>query len=265
MFDDISVEIARHLLISGVQLVYGGDLRIGGFTKLFSDLSCQYGIKEKTNHDIKYFKNYFAWPIFNKLSKSDISEFKYNRVDVVKTRVPEEVNEEDKLKYVAPNTLENMFLWSRALTIMREEMENDVQARIILGGRDVGFKGRMAGIFEEALFALNQSHPIYLLGGFGGASAQIVKLMKGETSADELFEIAKKDVHYTNLITYCLENAKVAINYNELKAFEKKDYQILNNGLNQEENDILFDSINITEIISLILKGLTNVFNSQNK
>ena len=35
MFDDLSVEIARHLLVTGAKLVYGGDLRIGGFTKLF--------------------------------------------------------------------------------------------------------------------------------------------------------------------------------------------------------------------------------------
>ena len=36
MFDDLSVEIARHLLVTGAKLVYGGDLRIGGFTKLLA-------------------------------------------------------------------------------------------------------------------------------------------------------------------------------------------------------------------------------------
>lgn len=47
MFEDLSVELARHLLISGAHLVYGGDLRQGGFTEMFKDLAYQYGIYEK--------------------------------------------------------------------------------------------------------------------------------------------------------------------------------------------------------------------------
>ena len=59
MFDDLSVEIARSIcLITGAKLVYGGDLRIGGFTKLLCDLSCQYGIKEKSDPSTIYFTNY---------------------------------------------------------------------------------------------------------------------------------------------------------------------------------------------------------------
>ena len=54
----------------------------------------------------------------------------------------------------------------------------------------------MAGIFEEAICAIQKKHPIYLLGGFGGASAQIVKLMKGETTAEKLFEEAKTNEDY---------------------------------------------------------------------
>lgn len=260
MFDDISVEIARHLLIAGAQLAYGGDLRAGGYTKLFSDLSCQYGIKEKSNNETKHLINYFAWPIYNKLSNSDISEFKYNRVDIIKTGIPKEVRDEDKVKFVAPNTSENMYLWAKALTIMRKEMEKNVDARIILGGRVSGFKGVMPGIFEEALYALKMKHPIYLLGGFGGAAAYIIELMNGQSSTDKLFEIAKSDASYMNLITYCQENYNQPISYKELKAFENHDYRILNNGLDQKDNDILFNSINITEIVSLILKGLNTVF-----
>ena len=110
MFDDLSVEIARHLLVTGAKLVYGGDLRIGGFTKLLCDLSCQYGIKEKSDPSTIYFTNYFAWPIFNRLSKSDIAEFKYDRVEIVKTEIPKGVGEEDKGKFFEPTTPSKMFL-----------------------------------------------------------------------------------------------------------------------------------------------------------
>ena len=113
MFDDLSVEIARHLLVTGAKLVYGGDLRIGGFTKLLCDLSCQYGIKEKSDPSTIYFTNYFAWPIFNRLSKSDIAEFKYDRVEIVKTEIPKGVGEEDKGKFFEPTTPSKMFLWAK--------------------------------------------------------------------------------------------------------------------------------------------------------
>ena len=261
MFDDLSVEIARHLLVTGAKLVYGGDLRIGGFTKLLCDLSCQYGIKEKSDPSTIYFTNYFAWPIFNRLSKSDIAEFKYDRVEIVKTEIPKGVGEEDKGKFFEPTTPSKMFLWANSLSIMRKEMEENVNARIVLGGKIVNFKGRMAGIFEEAICAIQKKHPIYLLGGFGGASAQIVKLMKGETTAEKLFEEAKTNEDYKKLIEYCQISCLPTINYDVLKKFEIKDYQVLRYGLDKDENEILFNSINIPEIISLILKGINKAFN----
>lgn len=261
MFDDLSVEIARHLLVTGAKLVYGGDLRIGGFTKLLCDLSCQYGIKEKSDPSTIYFTNYFAWPIFNRLSKSDIAEFKYDRVEIVKIEIPKGVGEEDKGKFFEPTTPSKMFLWANSLSIMRKEMEENVNARIVLGGKIVNFKGRMAGIFEEAICAIQKKHPIYLLGGFGGASAQIVKLMKGETTAEKLFEEAKTNEDYKKLIEYCQMSCLPTINYDELKKFENKDYQVLRNGLDKDENEILFNSINIPEIISLILMGINKAFN----
>ena len=96
-------------------------------------------------------------------------------------------------------------------------MEENVNARIVLGGKIVNFKGRMAGIFEEAICAIQKKHPIYLLGGFGGASAQIVKLMKGETTAEKLFEEAKTNEDYKKLIEYCQMSCLPTINYDELR------------------------------------------------
>src|SRR5262249_7424903 len=45
-----------------------------------------------------------------------------------------------------------------------------VMARIILGGKTNKFSGFVPGIFEEALFAFETSRPLYLIGGFGGAT-----------------------------------------------------------------------------------------------
>jgi hypothetical protein len=56
------------------------------------------------------------------------------------------------------------------LDAMREAMENDVSARIVLGGAVAGYSGSKPGILQETLLALQKGHPVYLLGGFGGAA-----------------------------------------------------------------------------------------------
>ena len=45
--------------------------------------------------------------------------------------------------------------------------------RICLGGKTTGYKGRYAGVMEEAMLALCYRKPLYLLGGFGGATRKL--------------------------------------------------------------------------------------------
>src|SRR5690606_31309895 len=42
--NDISIEIARYIISNGGTALYGGDLRKGGFTEYFSELSNQYKV-----------------------------------------------------------------------------------------------------------------------------------------------------------------------------------------------------------------------------
>jgi len=44
-------------------------------------------------------------------------------------------------------------VWARCLTAMREKMNTDINARVLLGGRLEGFMGRYPGLAEEALLA----------------------------------------------------------------------------------------------------------------
>lgn len=63
---DAIIEFARHLLIQGATLVYGGDLRIDGFTEIFADLAEQYRLSSTLP-----FKNYFSFPIHLNILKAD--------------------------------------------------------------------------------------------------------------------------------------------------------------------------------------------------
>lgn len=209
MLDDVSIEISKHILKAGGKMIYGGDLREGGFTELFSDLSSQYGAYEKTDPDVMYFKNFIAWPYWTGMSKRIRDEYVHNRVELVRVE-----KAEDKQK---------------SLTKMRIEMENNAHARIVVGGKMSGYSGSMPGIIEEFKIALNQKHPIYVVGGFGGASRYVADVLSGG-------KVAEGSFMWIN-----------GLNYKNLQ-----------NGLSQEQNKRLFVSTNAMEIVSLILEGLKN-------
>ena len=254
MFEDLSVELARHLLISGAHLVYGGDLRPGGFTELFKDLAYQYGIFEKDKSLKNYFTNYLAWPIYIGMTPASQAEYKSCRINCQKAEIPDTIPVDLRDIMVPPTTVENLYYWAESLKSMRHEMESHIDARIILGGRVTGFKGYMPGLYEEATNAAKANHPIFLLGGFGGASARLIQLVKGETSSEKLFEECCSNHSYQDFVSY-LDKEKEEMNFKALDVFSN-NMDVLKNGLSKEENEQLFVTTNVTEIIALVLKGL---------
>ncbi len=254
MFEDLSVELARHLLISGAHLVYGGDLRPGGFTELFKDLTYQYGIYEKDKTLKNYFTNYLAWPIYIGMSPTTQAEYKSCRVICQKATIPNTIPTGLHDLMLPPTTVDNLYYWAESLKAMRQEMEANIDARIILGGRVTGFKGYMPGLYEEAINAANAKHPIYLLGGFGGAALRLIKLIKGETTSEKLFEECCSNRSYKEFVSF-LDKEKEEMNFKALDFFVN-NMGVLNNGLSDDENERLFVTTNVTEIIALVLKGL---------
>lgn len=255
MLKDIVLELSRYIVKAGGYLIYGGDLRKEGFTESFENFSYQYGEKEKADRQEKYFTNYFAWPIHLNISESNKAEFFHCRVEPKFVDAPKGVNAN---VFIPPFGNENLNIWAHSLTKMREEMENNVDARIILGGRLTGFKGKYAGIIEEFLIASQKNHPIYLIGGFGGAAKAIVDIREGKDV--DLLTLAEETPSYTGFLTYYNDNNSDKIDYSSIK--KQIINYTFNNGLTPEENDTLFRTTNILEIVSLILKGLNNIFKS---
>ena len=196
MFQDVSVELARHILAAGGKLVYGGDLRPDGFTTALGELTYQYASKADNDVTHMYMTNYVAAPYCGGITQEDEETFYHNRVRLVKCEA----------------SFEGADI-ADCLSAMRSRMEGEVVARIVMGGKTAGYKGKMPGIIEEANLSVQKGHPLYILGGFGGAARQIVELHP---------EITRN----------------------------------IRNGLSEEENQILFASANVIEIIALILKGL---------
>lgn len=255
--DDLSIEIVRHLLITDAHLVYGGDLRKGGYTFLFEKLALQYANYIKSQDTSKmFFTDYLAWP-FCKIDLNEKLQFKECRTKLVllpKPDIANNINDEN----IDFNDLYTRYCISESLSIMRSTMEATIDARILVGGEFVNFKGKIVGLYEEFLQSIKAQHPVYLLGGFGGAADNLVSLITGKKTVYELKAESLKNDKYAELLKYMAIHG-VQINYKLLNS-AYNNISILNNGLTNEENQILFKSQNIMEIVALILKGLKSKF-----
>lgn len=257
MIRDLTIELSRHLLIAGANMVYGGDLRRDGFTELFSDMSLQYkNYQGNIDRDTFFFHNYFAWPIHLSFTPETRLQYVNSRVKPVFVECPEEYSG-DKRKPIAPVNNYNHYIYALSLFKMRRQMEADTDARVILGGRTSGFNGFMAGVIEEFVQAVEVGHPVYLLGGFGGASSLLTSMIKNEKGVDDVLLEAQKTPRYVEFMSFCRDNS-IDMGYDKLKKIVADGFACLNNGLEDEENCILLESTDVIEIVGLIIKGLKN-------
>ena len=175
--NDAIIEIGRYILATGGKLAYGGDMRNGGFTELIFDLLAYYK-GDKILQPNERFYSYLAYPISTTLSEKKEAELIQN-VSFKKIAPPNDLQITNTNEFLKPDSPENLYVWSRCLTKMREEMEATCDARIFIGGRTKGFKGKCAGILEELLIAIQHNHPVYLVGAFGGITKDAIEALKG--------------------------------------------------------------------------------------
>lgn len=50
-------------------------------------------------------------------------------------------------------------------------------ARVVVGGSTSDHRGRMPGVADEVVLSLARGHPVYVLGGWGGAAAEVGRLL----------------------------------------------------------------------------------------
>lgn len=254
--EDAMVECARHLLAQGATLVYGGDLRPGGFTTILFELVRTHnraGAKERIH-------NYLAWPIDLRIDPGIWHEY-MDEIRDYRVSPPADLGVDPK-DYVGPDRMPGRYLWSRSLTDMRTEMNGKTVARVLLGGQVYGFKGKYPGVLEEALLGLRAKKPVYLIGGFGGCVAAIIEALRGGVPSAFTEAFQSTDPLFAELAaryqTDAQEGKGSPIDYaGELKYLQSVGIAGLNNGLTAEENEALAASRNLPEVVYLLLKGLS--------
>jgi hypothetical protein len=259
---DAVIEIARYILASGGKLAYGGDMRQGGFTELIFDLLAYYKA-DKTLQPHERFYSYLAYPLSTLLTLEKQAELRQN-VSFKKIEPPADLQIANTNEFLKPDTAANLYVWTRCLTKMREEMEAECNARIFIGGRTKGFKGKCAGILEELLIAIEHDHPVYLVGAFGGITKDAIEALKGNEPDSFSNEYYFDNEDYKKM--FLLFNGKHPNNTIDYPKYLATLQQIgLNkiaeqNGLSVEDNLRLTTTPHISEVVYLIIKGLSKRF-----
>tara|TARA_A100000171_G_scaffold6709_1_gene5175 strand:- start:150 stop:1019 length:870 start_codon:yes stop_codon:yes gene_type:complete len=234
-------ELARTVVIAGGSLYYGGHLQPEGITNFLIEELHRYGRRDRP------LKVCLAWTVHRSMSAEQIIEQKeflglfgeifFLSLDgqLLEGPVPEPPQQE-----FAPEE------HATALSGLRTFMTDNTDARIVVGGKRAGFQGNMPGIFEEVLFSLKRGQPLYLAGGFGGATLDVIRTLcpvdaewlppvEGQATPDERVEKGLQ------MIREVATRAK---------------WSGYGNGLNDEENSLLAASYRPSEIAALVGRGM---------
>jgi hypothetical protein len=259
---DAVIEIARYILASGGKLAYGGDMRQGGFTELIFDLLAYYKADRTLQPNERFF-SYLAYPLSTTLTLEKQAELRQN-VSFKKIEPPIDLQITNVNEFLKPDSPENLYVWTRCLTKMREEMEAECDARIFIGGRTKGFKGKCAGILEELLIAIEHNHPVYLIGAFGGIAKDAIEASKGNKP-----DSFSNEYHFDNddykkmFLIFNDKHPNDTIDYPKyLSQLQKIGLNKIaeQNGLSVKDNLRLTTTPHISEMVYLILKGMTKLF-----
>jgi hypothetical protein len=254
---DISIEIARYLIVNGATMLYGGDLRFGGFTELFSELSYQY---KYLSDKEKRFVNYFPFPNSKAVSENDLANIFKKQVEAKFIDIPKHLGAIDTEKKYEPfQSIEDRYILSECYADMRVKMANESNARIVLGGKQKNYAGYFPGIVEETFHSLKAGKAIYLLGGFGGATKSIIEIISGNKPHQLTNDFQFDSDFLKEFRLFASDKAQINLDYDFIFDFFKQhsiESISKQNGLTEDENLILFESTNIHELVFLIIKGL---------
>lgn len=229
--EDDMVEVTRYLVAAGATVVYGGDLRQGGFTGLLLEVVARHQARDDTS--IK-FENFLAWPVHAAMPFETLSEIAQSFHPVGRLMLlgmdGRDLSFDERSRFDRVEV--DDAAWGPALTAMRETLASRCDARIVAGGQTEAFRGSMPGIAEETLLSLTAGKPTFVTGALGGCALDIGLQCGLATSP-----------------------VGVSTDWPGLNQFTDVSSE-LNPGLSRDEAAALASTILGTEMLVLLLKGL---------
>ncbi len=233
-------ELGRTVLVLGGGLQYCGHLEPDGYTMFLVDELQRYGRKNDPLSVV------LAWSVHRRLSRGELrvaqntlglfGTITYLSSDGTPTDAASGRGE------TAPGVPDDEV--APSLTAMRRTAIAGTQGRVFVGGRRSGFQGVMPGVLEEALMALAAGQPIFLAGGFGGVTLDIVREV-APSAADWFPQSPARDAD------------ELLAGLQQIKALvDGREWAAVGNGLNAAENTQLAATHRPSEIATLVSLGL---------
>jgi hypothetical protein len=234
----IFLQVCRHVLASGHDLVYGGDLRLLGFVQQLADIERAYDFRGTGNRSERRITNFVAPYIHEDRAFKAASFTSVMKIEKIWRDRDPDLEEPQSLKEVLD------------LTEMREKMNTATDLRIVLGGNPTpGAAGvrRAPGIVEEAYIAATGEPqvPLVVVGGYGGAGALVAQAIMGEM--DERFEMLAAHFgdypgpSFTDMISKFSALGLAALG---------------NNGLSPEQNELMLTTTDGDYIVRNIVRAM---------
>jgi hypothetical protein len=265
--------IARQGLAAGAVLVYGGDLIPGNLTEALFEMIGAYN-----KGGVVQFPRLIdcaPWPWSQEVDADWVAK-RRSMLEVRPSEPPADVKEfsagdgpghVERLK----KTTEGRYALARSLSVMRQRVTEETDARVVLGGKVTGFSGLMPGIVEEVLLATRKKEPLYIAAGFGGAAHIVALALQGEKPNVLSREYQQRQSpDYAETLSFYekrrSESPALALpdmNYDAVRA-ELEKYGVAGlaaaNGLSEGENRELFKTGSVDAALFLIMKGLSTIW-----
>jgi hypothetical protein len=233
-------EVARAVLVANGQIAYAGHFDPSGYTAFLVREVERYRSRDQP------FTGYVPWPVHRRLHLTEITEHQ-QRLGLLGQYVLLDV---DGIPIDAPGSARDAVgeqiddtTAERALTAARVYTVTVTDGRLVVGGQRVKGMGRIPGVVEEVIESIRAGQPVFLAGGFGGATGDMVKAlgldpddwlgMPDRRSDDDIAEL--------------------------LQVVADTNWRPNSNGLTIDQNRQLAVSYRASEIASFVINGFINM------
>ncbi|MBQ0958168.1 hypothetical protein KAK06_04295 [Ideonella sp. 4Y11] len=172
-------ELARTVLLGGGALAYGGHIKPDGFTAFLMDELSRYaqaGVLDGGDA-LPELLVCLAWTVHRRNSLDELRQARrqlglYGELrclDAQGQPLADPLADRDE---AGQGDAEAAY-HQQEMTRLRCYLATQCSARLVVGGRRRDYSGRMPGIVEETLLALQAGQPVFLAAGMGGATLDI--------------------------------------------------------------------------------------------